>query len=148
MILDLDESQQRPVVILKEGFTALLDTGAFLPVWTAGEQLLISDFQAKLVQKNVPITGFGGTTYGDLYQANIQVGDLIYPQMHIVVNSELDTPFYMILSATMFQNLIYEVDDKHHKFSVSIPDGESFVRNLKIEDRNGTVYVLCESAEG
>ena len=72
-----------------------------------------------------------------------QVGKLIYPQMYIVANDDFDTPFYMILSATMFQNLIYEVDDKNHKFNVTIPDHESNVRKLTIEDRNGNLHVLC-----
>ena len=75
-----------------------------------------------------------------------QVGKLIYPQMYIVVNDDFDTPFYMILSSTMFQNLIYEVDDKNHKFNVTIPDDESFVRNLRVEDQDGRIHILCESA--
>ena len=40
-------------------------------------------------------------------------------------NDDLEVPFNMILSATMFQNLIYEIDDKNHKLNVTIPDEES-----------------------
>ena len=32
--LRLDARQQRPVVALKNGLSALLDTGAYFPVWT------------------------------------------------------------------------------------------------------------------
>ena len=31
--LDLDKSQQRPIVMLQTGLKALLDTGAYIPVW-------------------------------------------------------------------------------------------------------------------
>ena len=61
MTLQLDSRQQRPVVRLKNGLRALLDTGAYIPVWTDDEDILVEN-----------------------------------------------------LGATMFQNLIYEVDDKNH----------------------------------
>ncbi len=32
--LKLDKNRQRPVVLLSNGLTALLDTGAYIPVWT------------------------------------------------------------------------------------------------------------------
>lgn len=68
--------------------------------------------------------------------------------MTIIANSELDVPFNMILSASMFQHLRYEVDDENHKFNVTIPDKESNVRNLVVETRDGKIFVLCNSAEG
>lgn len=51
----------------------------------------------------------------------------------------------MILSATMFRNLMYEIDDKNHKLNVTIPDGESEIRNLIIRDSNGKLHVLVQS---
>jgi len=51
----------------------------------------------------------------------------------------------MILSATMFSGLIYEIDDCHHKLNVSVPDKESHVRKLKIEDSNGKLHIFCAS---
>lgn len=116
--LDLDKSLQRPVVMLSNGLKALLDTGAYIPVWVGGEQIL---------------------TEG--------IGELLYPHMHIVANSDLDVPFHMILSATMFSHLIYEIDDLNHKMNISIPDNESFVRNLRVVDQSGRLYVLCNSNE-
>ena len=38
--LRLDRKQQRPVVLLKNALTALVDTGAFIPVWTDDEEIL------------------------------------------------------------------------------------------------------------
>ena len=66
--------------------------------------------------------------------------------MTIIVNQDLDTPFNLILSATMFQNLIYEVDDKNHRMNIMVPDEESMVRSLRIEDSGGQIHILCNSA--
>ena len=72
----------------------------------------------------------------------IVIGDLIFPNTHIIACKDLqDVPFQL-----MFQNLIYEIDDKNHRFNVTIPDDESNVRNLRIEDANGRLHLLCHSA--
>ena len=59
----------------------------------------------------------------------------------------MDLPCQMLLSATMFSGLIYEVDDCSHKFTVTIPEKESYERILKVEDRDGRLHVLCASGE-
>lgn len=145
----LNDSFQRPIVYLNNwhGLNALLDTGALFPVWTASEKVLES-LGGKLIQKNITFRGFGGETFGNLYKlTNVCIGKLIFPQMAIVSCNDLkDVPYHIVLSATMFQNLIYEVDDKNHKFNVTIPDNESNVRNLRIEDSNGRLHILCHSA--
>ena len=147
MILRLDSQQQRPVVIVGENMTALLDTGAYIPVWTDDESILVEKLGAELVAKGVSFTGFGGRASGNLYRVTLQVGDLVYPNMMIIANNDLEVPFNMILSATMFQDLIYEIDDKNHKLNVTIPDDESTVRNLRIVNTDGKVHVLCSSRE-
>ena len=43
----------------------------------------------------------------------------------------------------MFDNLIYEIDCKNHRLNVTIPDDESVVRNLRIKDSEGKLYVFC-----
>ena len=141
--LRLDATQQRPVVLLKNSLTALLDTGAYIPIWTDEEDILISVLGGKLIKKNVPFTGFGGTAFGNLYQVTFEVGDLIFPNMHIVANSELNTSYNLILSATMFERLIYEIDTKAHRLNVSVPDGENLVRNLRIIDSKGGIHIMC-----
>ena len=72
----------------------------------------------------------------------LEIGDLVFPNMHIVANSELNTSYNLILSATMFDGLIYEIDTKAHRLNVSVPDEESIVRNLRIVDKNEKVYIL------
>ena len=141
--LRLDATQQRPVVLLKNTLTALLDTGAYIPIWTDDEDILVSMMGGKLIKKNVPFTGFGGTAYGNLYQITIEIGDLIFPNMHIVANSELNTSYNLILSASMFDGLIYEIDTKTHRLNVTVPDKETLVRNLRVVDSNGNVHIMC-----
>ena len=146
MTLQLDSRQQRPVVRLKNGLRALLDTGAYIPVWTDDEDILVENLGASLITKDVSFSGFGGEARGNLYKVSINVGELYYPNMTIIVNQDLDTPFNLILSATMFQNLIYEVDDKNHRMNIMVPDEESMVRSLRIEDSGGQIHILCNSA--
>lgn len=45
----------------------------------------------------------------------------------------------------MFQNLIYEIDDNSHKLNITIPEGESEIRNIRIEDSQGKLHVLSAS---
>lgn len=142
--LNLDATQQRPVVVLKN-LTALLDTGAYIPVWTDDEEILVSDLGAKLVKKDVPFSGFGGTTYGNLYQVTLEVGDLIFPNMHIVANNELNTSYNLILSATMFDGLIYEINTRFHVLNFTIINDSDLVRNLRVVDKDGKIHVLCSA---
>lgn len=145
--LNLDKKSQRPIVVL-EGILAMFDTGAYFPVWTDDEDILVSVLGAKLVKRGVEFGGFGGMTKGNLYQINnFTLGDLIYPNMYIVSCNDLNVPFHMILSATMFCHLIYEIDDWNHKFNVTIPNGQSVVRRLVIEDYDGKLHVLCSDGE-
>lgn len=46
MTLDLDESQQRPIIMLGNGLDALLDTGALIPVWVGEESVLTRGLKA------------------------------------------------------------------------------------------------------
>ena len=146
--LTLQEKTQRPVAHLKNfyGLDAMLDTGALFPIWVAEEETLI-ELGGSLINKSVEFGGFGGMTTGKLYKLPIfRVGDLIFPEFHIIA-CQIAIPCQVILSATMFRNLIYEVDDFCHRFSVTIPDTQSEVRNLIIWDTEGRLHVACNSAE-
>ena len=82
-------------------------------------------------------------TAGTLYKVPLFCcGDLMFPEFPIIA-AHIDLPCQMLLSATMFSCLIYEVDDCNHKFNVTIPDHESHVRKLTIEDKNGNLHILC-----
>ena len=142
--LSLLDNAQRPIAKLENFFRirALLDTGAVIPVWVRDE----TDLKAiggVPIAYNQMFSGFGGETVGTLYKIPLfKCGDLMFPNLPIIA-SRIDLPCQMILSATMFSHLIYEIDDYCHKLNVTIPDKESHIRNLKIEDKNGRLYVLC-----
>lgn len=146
--LELNKNFQRPIVYLNSwhGINALLDTGALFPVWTASEDVLKS-LGGICIRKNIKFGGFGGETEGSLYRlSGVTIGKLIFPELMVVSSRNLKSvPYHVILSATMFRELIYEIDDKNHRLNITIPNGESTIRNLTIEDSNGRLYVLCQS---
>ncbi len=146
--MTLSKRLQRPVVKLENFFNiyAMIDTGALFPVWNYKEEILTMIGGVKIAS-NAGFRGFGGKTFGNIYRIpNFRVGDLIFPQFHIVANRD-NLPCHMLLSATVFNNLIYEIDNFHHKLNVTIPDSESVSRNLVITDSNGILHVACTSSE-
>ena len=146
--LMLNEKTQRPVVTLKDWhkFSVMLDTGALFPVWV-GDAAILEKMNAEIVGGKVEFGGFGGTAYGTLYKIPyFQFGELIYPGLHIIAH-KMELPCHMIVSATMFNDMIYEVDNRNHRVNVTIPDGESHVRNLVIRNENGKLVVLCTAEE-
>ena len=141
--LPLTTIDPRPVVHLEKdlGIYAMLDTGAVVPVWVDEEKHLQAIGGVK-TRENAIFGGFGGNTSGPLYHIpTFTVGDLTFPHLPVIV-SEMNAPFHMILSATMFKRLIYEIDDFHHKLNITVPDGESFVRNIKDYDDNGRLKIV------
>lgn len=146
--LPLERERQRPTLYLENFFrlSAMLDTGAVLPVWIEDEELL-RNIGGIPIAANQPFGGFGGMTTGTLYRIPLfRCGELLFPEFPIIA-SRSDLPCQMLLSATMFSGLIYEIDDYHHQFNVTLPDKESHVRKLMIEDRNGKRHVLCIGGE-
>lgn len=146
--LSLQEKTQRPVAHLKNfyGLDAMLDTGALFPIWVAEEETL-AELGGILLNDCVKFGGFGGMTTGKLYKLPIfRVGELMFPEFHIIA-CQIALPCQVILSATMFRNLVYEIDDFNHKLNVTIPDTQSEVRNFLIWDSDGCLHVACHSAE-
>ena len=146
--LSLNKNFQRPVVYLEKFFNlyAMLDTGSLFPVWIEEESILRKIGGIK-VADNINFGGFGGSATGNLFKIPLfKIGDLLFPNMHIIA-ARLNMPFQMILSATMFRNLIYEIDTYNHKLNVTIPDTQSNVRNLVIYDKNGIMHVACSDGK-
>ena len=146
--LPLRTVPRRPVVTLTDffGWDAMLDTGALIPVWVIEERVL-QKCGAKLIANNTTFTGFGGKASGNAYVIkNFKFGSLLYPDFHIVV-SKTNIPAQMILPATMFDGLIYEIDTHNHALNIEIPDTQSTVRNLILEQRNGRIVVLCNNVD-
>ena len=146
--LNLLENFNKPFVYLENFFKirALLDTGADFPVWTIDETFLEKIGGVK-INSNVSFGGFGGQTTGNLYQMKyFQLGNLFFPEMHIVAK-KLNLPCQMILSAPMFHDLIYEIDNLNHKLNITIPDGKSSIKNLVIYDKAGKMHVACTDCD-
>ena len=141
--LNLSPIDTRPIVQLDSvlKFPAMLDTGARFPVWNYDEEILQA-IGGEKIRENVSFGGFGGMTQGTLYRIkSLRVGELIFPHLPVVA-AKLDVPCYMLLSATMFDRLIYEIDKFHHKLNITIPDTESSVRNIKDYDDNGRIKIV------
>ena len=146
--LPLDNETQRPITFLQNwyGLDAMIDTGSLFPVWVDDEKFL-SKLGAEVVIDHVECGGFGGSAEGRLYAiSTFQFGELIYPNFHIIAH-KMELPCQMILPATMFRKLRYEIDDENHAFNVTVPDYQSNVRNLVIKDSGGKLHVLCAPAE-
>ena len=141
--LELLANRKRPIVkmnsVLK--FNALLDTGAVVPVWTHDENFLKAIGGVK-IRNRAAFKGFGGIVTGPLYHfPAFTVGELIFPHLPVIVHL-MEEPFHMLLSATMFSRLIYEIDDCHHKLNITVPDGESLIRNIIDRDDNGRLKIV------
>ncbi len=146
--LKLFPNFNRPVVKLVNfhSFFAMIDTGAVYPVWMSGEERL-ERLGAKKIQNVIEFGGLGGMTKGGLYEIPaFQLGDLIYPNMKIIAHRS-SFPVPLLLPATMFNNLIYEINNKTHCLNITVPDDESPIRNLTIKEENGRLHVFCSSAK-
>ena len=146
--LKMLESFDRPFVPLDKwhGLTAMIDSGARFPVWVADESLLV-DLGAKIKMENAPFGGFGGRASGRLYELpHFQMGDLIYPGLNVIA-CPLNVPCEIIVSSTMLKHMRCTIDFEDYDLTITIPDNQSNVRNVTIEDKNGHLHVLCHSAE-
>lgn len=78
--MNLVKDTSRPVVMLKNwnNFRALLDTGAYFPIWIADENIL-KDLGGSCIRKEVPFGGFGGEAKGNFddknHKLNINIPD-------------------------------------------------------------------------
>jgi len=141
LTLKLDASARRPVVKLDwfNGCRALLDTGALFPVWTANGNSL-QQLGAKLIKEKVNFGGFGGDAEGSLYRIDFQLGGLIFKDMPIVATNMKDLNCHLILPATMFDKMVYEIDTINHALNVDTKDNQ-LIRILKVSDDSGKISV-------
>lgn len=129
--------------MLDNTLECLLDTGADIPVWVGSLSELKRLYNARLVKKDTCFSGFGGSNKCDLYYIDFYFSSvtesLIFPEMPIAVLKEFDEyPFNMILSASMFYGLIYEIDTVQSKLKITIKDGCERIRklNIRFEGKN------------
>ena len=135
---------RRPVIAM-EGTTALIDTGATIPMFYFPVELLAKAFNGvDLIFDNAHVGGIGGgRVIGKIYALhNFSLGDLQYKNMQVFVpdkfyriNEAGERVFEehpMLLSATMFEGLDYEFDTVNKRFIVNVPDGKSLDMDFKL----------------
>lgn len=142
LTIQLDDQSRRPIAALNwfHGCRALIDTGAFFPIWNGDGKILEEGFGATLQKKNVGFGGFGGKANGDLYRVDFELNGLFYVNMPIIACELERTNWNIILSATMFDGMIYEIDSIHKKLNITIPDNQP-VRILRLSDDTNNISV-------
>ena len=109
----LEASYDRPVVELDDiyrGCSALIDTGALIPIWTKSELLFLEIFRdAELIELNRKFKGFGNGAYGNLYKINFKLGEFLYPKMPVIVCEDEQILGMFLFSATMFSKMNYTI---------------------------------------
>ena len=141
--IPLDKNVKRPVICLDEmfpGCTALIDTGALIPVWTKDVKVLEA-LGAEKYKSGIVFGGFGGDTVGELYRMDLKLGEIIYPGIPIIAARDEKIPGYFLFSATMFEKMDYTISNSTKTFIIETT-GNQVCYNLTFETENG-LHVLC-----
>ena len=156
LTLNVLEGYDRPVVSLKDGISCLIDTGANIPVWTRGAEMLLNAFHAeKLKDRQFLLSGFGKKEeIVDAYRISDFVlegslGDrnredrIIFKSMIVACTERPFLIANMILPATAFSHMNYMVKNigvedpvveiYHEKTEYSVSPIYSSVDNKIIE---------------
>lgn len=142
MTIQLDEGARRPIAQIDwfKGCRALIDTGALFPVWNKSEDTLVKKLGAELIRRDVTFKGFGGETRGNLYRVNFMLNNLHYINMPIIANRIQGANWSMLLSATMFDGMSYEIDTINKKLNIDVKDNQP-VRILRLSDDDNSISV-------
>ena len=144
--IELIKKCERPLTNL-HGLTALIDTGAIIPVFSMSEDDLKEYFNAHLKRSDIYIGGIGGRCDGDVYVVkNFQIGEMIFENMDVFVPKDI-TPFEkkpIMLSATLFFGTKYEIDTINSKFTVTYPEDFKLIKDFNILDLRGKIYAQID----
>ena len=151
MIFTLDNAAQKPLIRLDNfpGCTALIDTGAMLPMWIKSEKALIQAGGIKTGYSQKITTADGKEVKKDLYRLTVYMDELIYNDMPILlspINNISLKNVHIILAATNFRDMIYTIDTIDNKLILEIPDGQK-VRNVKVLDETGNINIIQSQIE-
>ena len=140
--IQLDTKARRPTANINwfSGCRALIDTGVLFPIWNGDGKSLEQGFKAKLLKRDVVFGGFGGNAKGDLYRVNFELNGIYYIDMSIIASEIEGTNWNMIISATMFDGMIYEFDTINKTLCITIKDNQP-VRILKLSNDNNNISV-------
>lgn len=139
-ILPLLKKYERPIIKLYN-LSALIDTGAVIPVFSIDPSIIAKYFEIKLVVSNQFIGGFGGLEKGSVYSiSEFRIGDLTFENFEVFVPDEPKFRFPFLLSATVFYGMDYEFDTINDKFIVRMQDEQSLKRDFKIRNLKNKLY--------
>lgn len=140
--IQLDDKARRPIANINwfNGCRALIDTGALFPIWNKSEAGLVRHLGAVLIKKDVVFGGFGGEARGNLYRVNFELNGIYYIDMPIIASKLVRANWSMILSATMFDGMSYEIDTVNKRLNIDIKDNQP-VRILRLSDDNNSISV-------
>ena len=127
--IPLNKKIRRPVLMLDSWFPgcrAMLDTGAVCSVWTAPTFQLLK-LGAELTKRDESFGSFGGSTTGNLYEVDLRLKDLTYKKLPIIVARQDKLNCHLLLPATMFENMIYTINDKNHIFTLDTCNDKSII---------------------
>ena len=140
-------------VIYISGLPALIDTGAAIPVFSIYPNLLEKAFDAKLVYDNKFVSGFGGRDAGAIYEIkNFSIGKLHFNNIEVFVPNKPKLKYPLLLSATLFHGVKYEIDTIDNILTVTTKDTDNLERDFRIKNLKGELYpqingVLIESTD-
>lgn len=145
MIKPLLDKSLRPVIEVGifPGCRALIDTGAVIPVWVAAESQLAASEGVRATGRRGTVSGFGGSSEGNMYEMTLEFDGLYYIDLPIVASRMRNTPWHIILPATLFDNMIYTIDNIRRIAIFEAPDNQ-LVRHLKYSDKDGGLYIFSQ----
>lgn len=118
LTLDIIDGYTRPVVLLKEDITCLIDSGADVPVWTRGSDKLLGSYQAKQIQgKKFLLSGFGKEAeIVDVYSiSDLELKDeggtdrIVFKNLTVACTERPYMVANLILPATAFSHMNYTI---------------------------------------
>ncbi len=117
LTLDIVDGYVRPVVLVKDDITCLIDTGANIPVWTRGEERLKDAFDAEIIEgKKFVLSGFGKVAEKvDAYRVSdfsLEAEDgekIVFKSMVIACTRRPAMVANLIFPATAFKLMNYTV---------------------------------------
>lgn len=138
--IPLKRKYQRPIIELYK-LSALIDTGAVIPVFFISPAIIEKFFDTKLILSNTSIGGLGGSEKGSVYSiSEFKVGELTFENFEFFVPYEPKFKFHFLLSATLFYGMDYEFDTINGKFIVRMQDDQPLKRDFKVKDLDGKLY--------
>ncbi|MBQ9503922.1 MAG: hypothetical protein IJU93_02835 [Lachnospiraceae bacterium] len=130
------KSNTRPVIRIYENLSAVIDTGADIPVCSDANVLIerLGANEISIPGKVIETVGISGSVRGRIFRVKgFELGPLIYPELNFFVPDDPTMSSTFLLSASMFNGLICEVNFKDHYFRITLLDDEQTVRLVSFE---------------